>query len=147
MTEDKNLQLKTLLLSFREVHQKTRHILNAAAMEKEITIVQLLIADIIKHSPGIHSQDVAKEMKLAKSTVSGTINRMVTAGFITTTEHPQDKRCHQLYVTECGLKKIRETYDIYLENLSSLLDIGPEKMKTLLSIHDDLLTKIDEVTI
>lgn len=147
MTEEKNLQLKTVLLSFREIHQKTRHILNAAAMEKNITIVQLLIADIIKHSPGINSQDIAKEMRLAKSTVSGTVNRMITANFITTEADLQDKRSHKLYITDLGMKKIRATYDIYLENLASLLDIGPEKIETLLSIHHDLLTKIDEVTL
>ncbi|EAC3180762.1 hypothetical protein KQY60_000915 [Listeria monocytogenes] len=60
-----------------------RNILNEAALTKNITIVQLLVANIIQNKSGISPAKIANEMHLGKSTASGIINCIVKNGFAT----------------------------------------------------------------
>ncbi|WEG73627.1 MarR family winged helix-turn-helix transcriptional regulator [Vagococcus intermedius] len=137
--------LKTILLSFRDIHQETRTILNGAAMKKDITIVQLLVANIIKKNPQSTLNQVAKEMRLGKSTVSGIVSRMVNSGYILKEEDPSDRRNTLLSLSLSGEQKVSETYDIYLKNLLPILEIDPEKLADLLTTHQQILTILDEV--
>lgn len=145
MLQENEDYLKTILLSFRDIHQETRTILNAAAKKKDITIVQLLVANIIKKRPNITLNHLAKEMRLGKSTVSGIVSRMVNSGYIVKEEDPEDRRNTLLTLTLSGKQKVSETYDIYLKNLLPLLEIEPEKLADLLATHQQILTILDEV--
>lgn len=145
MLQENEDYLKTILLSFRDIHQETRTILNAAAKKKDITIVQLLVANIIKKRPNITLNHLAKEMRLGKSTVSGIVSRMVNSGYIVKEEDPKDRRNTLLTLTLSGKQKVSETYDIYLKNLLPLLEIEPEKLADLLATHQQILTILDEV--
>ncbi|QIL45758.1 MarR family transcriptional regulator [Vagococcus coleopterorum] len=137
--------LREVLLSFRDIHQETRGILNTAALEKDITIVQLHVANIIKTHPGITSVEVAKEMRLGKSTISGIISRMIDGGHVLKTPSDQDARSYGLTLTESGKEKVKATYDIYLKYLLPILDVPREDLAQLLTIHQQILTIIDEV--
>lgn len=137
--------LKNVLLSFRDIHRETRGILNNAALEKDITIVQLLLANIIKQQPGISPAAVTKEMRLGKSTISGIITRMSDAGYLNKQADPDDCRSYGLFLTSLGEKKVAETYDIYVNSLVPLLAIPTEELVQLLETHQKILAIIDEV--
>lgn len=137
--------LKNVLLSFRDIHRETRGILNTAALEKNITIVQLLLANIVKQQPGISPAAVTKEMRLGKSTISGIITRMTEAGYLNKQVDPDDCRSYGLFLTSSGEKKVADTYDIYVNSLVPLLAIPKEELDKLLKTHQKILSIIDEV--
>lgn len=144
-TEQDSLFLKEILVSFRDIHHETRSILNHAALKKDITIVQLLLANIVKQQPGISPISVTKEMRLGKSSISGIISRMVESKFLIKELDSNDSRSYKLYLTTLGEQKVAETYDIYVTSLLPLLKIPKEDLIHLLETHHKILTLIDEV--
>ncbi|EDN7353793.1 MarR family transcriptional regulator [Listeria monocytogenes] len=122
-----------------------RNILNEAALTKNITIVQLLVANIIHNKPGISPAKIANEMNLGKSTVSGIINRIVKNGFATKIQSAENRRSYGLHLTQLGKDKVNKTYDISVKHLMPLLDIPKADLDHLLNVHNQILQIIGEV--
>lgn len=138
--------LKEVLLSFRTIHNKTRVVLNSETAKKDITIVQLLLAHIVKDTPGISPNEATKAMFLGKSTISGLVSRMIDSGYLKKEQDPVDSRSYGLYLTDSGQKKVAETYDVYIQTLLPILSLPREELNQLILTHKKIIGIIDEVT-
>ncbi|WP_163653419.1 MarR family winged helix-turn-helix transcriptional regulator [Listeria sp. PSOL-1] len=135
--------VREVILSFREVQRKTHYFLAEEASRREITVMQLLALSTIKKEPHLTLGELAERMKLGKSTVSGIVDRLVKAGFLSRTRNDQNRRTLNLKLTEMGDQKATETYDLFFKRLDPILEIDEKELQNMLKTHHKILTILE----
>lgn len=68
------------------------------------------------HNEGICQEDVVNTLKIRKSEVAKAIKKLIENGYIYKVKNPQNKRIHNLYLTEEGLRIKPEIINILTES-------------------------------
>src|SRR5438105_15735645 len=100
-----------ILDSFVEINKAIYKLLKKEADRAGLTIVQLKALYKISSKPNIHLGDLAEQLRLTNSTVSGVIDRLVHNGLVERIIPPENRRTISLRLTEKGIE--------VLENVSS----------------------------
>ncbi|EDO1141981.1 MarR family transcriptional regulator [Listeria innocua] len=135
--------VKEVIFSFREVQRKTHHVLAEEAANREITTTQLLAIRELQKESDLTLGELAERMKLGKSTVSGIVDRLVKAGFLKRTRNESNRRALSLELTEKGATKATETYHVFFNRLEPILEIGEERLKEMLEMHQEIITILE----
>ncbi|EAD8124671.1 MarR family transcriptional regulator [Listeria monocytogenes] len=139
--------VKEVIFSFREVQRKTHHVLAEEAANREITTTQLLAIRELQKESELTLGELAERMKLGKSTVSGIVDRLVKAGFLKRTRNESNRRALSLELTEKGATKAAtkaaETYHVFFNRLEPILEIGEERLKEMLEMHQEIITILE----
>ncbi|MBC1805417.1 MarR family transcriptional regulator [Listeria cossartiae subsp. cayugensis] len=135
--------VKEVIFSFREVQRKTHHVLAEEAANREITTTQLLAIRELQRESELTLGELAERMKLGKSTVSGIVDRLVKAGFLKRTRNETNRRALSLELTEKGATKAAETYHVFFNRLEPILEIGEERLKEMLEMHQEIITILE----
>lgn len=135
--------MKEVIFSFREVQRKTHHVLAEEAANREITTTQLLAIRELQRESELTLGELAERMKLGKSTVSGIVDRLVKAGFLKRTRNESNRRALSLELTEKGATKAEETYHVFFNRLEPILEIGEERLKEMLEMHQEIITILE----
>jgi DNA-binding MarR family transcriptional regulator len=72
-----------------------------------LPMAQVEILQRLDDEPGLRIGDLARRHRLAANTVSNLVQQMVTAGLVTRTEDPADRRAVALRLTTAGTSSLR----------------------------------------
>lgn len=147
MSGGKNEKIQQIMRSFREVNRVLYQPFREAAEHYDTTAIQMLVLRILARNNGMKLGELADQMQMGNSTMSGVVDRLVKAGLIVRERSKQDRRSLVMRLTEKGRKKEKEIFDensLLLQKLSPLNEIPEKDLHALLRIHKDIARKLQE---
>ncbi|GLH62446.1 MarR family transcriptional regulator [Parageobacillus sp. G301] len=107
-----------------------------------ITEVQLMILYTLLKKENIRLNDLAEKLNLSNSNVSGTVERLVSAGLVARETSKEDRRAVILSLTDKGRQKIKEAFNhesVLLQRLRKIEQtIDTEEILQFLSIQQKM---------
>lgn len=114
----------TIWLLFEGMHDKKK---------SDITFHQYLTLENIRSCPNCSVNDLAKKMKIAQSTASQLVDRLVQAKLVTRVENPENRRAMLINLSEYGEKALKRQREYIERGYYELLTIlNPEDQEKLL---------------
>lgn len=110
--------------------------------EFSVTTPQMICLYVIAKSGGITQRELALEVDLGASTVTGVLDRLETKGFITRTRQAPDRRKVVLHATESGRELTRSAPALLQDKLSQSLQQQSELEQATIALS---LEKIVEM--
>jgi MarR family transcriptional regulator, organic hydroperoxide resistance regulator len=91
-----------IFFQFAKISQLGARTWGQKVSDLNITAVQAMVLRFLYDEDGITSIDLGKKTELDSSTMTGILDRLETAGFITRKDNPDDRRSILIYLTEKG---------------------------------------------
>ncbi|HET7657661.1 MAG TPA: MarR family transcriptional regulator [Bacillales bacterium] len=138
-------QVYQVMRSFREVNRTLHHLLRETADELDTTVVQIMVLKTLGQSPNIGLNELADHLQLGNSTMSGVVERLVSAGLIVRERSSKDRRSLTMRLTEKGEEIKQQAFgedSSLVNNLANLLDIPQEDLDHLLQTHEKIIEKL-----
>lgn len=135
-------KVQEIIYSFRGVNRFFYKQMWQHANELGVTLVQLQILKILADDPNISLQALTKKMSSGKSTISGTVDRLVKADYVKREHSKEDRRAIVLSLTKLGEAKKIEGNELYIKRLSRLNEIEEADIEKLLELHELIKDKI-----
>ncbi|MDD5233619.1 MAG: MarR family transcriptional regulator [Syntrophales bacterium] len=94
--------------------QKLRTYLNAALAAEglRVTYAQAGILFLLKHKSGRSMTELSQFLGTDNSTMTGLVDRLEKAGFVSRNSNPGDRRLSDVYITEQGLNEINRAKSV-----------------------------------
>lgn len=113
---------------------------NESYEERTATILQFTALHILKDQPNIAIGDLAKFLRLSKSSATQLIERLVKAGFVERVSDQEDRRIIRLVITENGEKEFVALKKDFMEKMQRIFSKIPAKdIRELIRIHTNLI--------
>lgn len=90
------------------IRRALRKPLEAEIARGELTVPQVAVMQIVVAQPGVSLKDLAREVSLAHSTVSGIADRLEKKGLIERRRDPADGRIARIYPTAPVMEFVRD---------------------------------------
>jgi len=123
------------------------HLFREEAKEHNITFVQLWVLRVLSRKSHLGLNELSQELLLSNSTMSGVVDRLVTAGLVKRERSEEDRRTIVVKLTEKGMDIQKEAFgenSILTKKLENILDIPKEDIHHLLKIHERILQKLHQ---
>ena len=108
-----------------EVVTRLRRVLRASIRTEypweSLPMAQVELLQRLRDEPGLRLNDLAARHRLANNTVSVLVQQLVTAGLVTRTTRPEDRRAVRLELTESGRQTIGNWQAAHQRRLSGAL--------------------------
>ncbi|MGE8206159.1 MarR family winged helix-turn-helix transcriptional regulator [Heyndrickxia sp. NPDC080065] len=131
-----------VLESFSQINKEIFKLAKEDAENIGLTVVQLKALYQISTKPKIGLSELAENLKLTNSTVSGVIDRLVNSGYVERDNPKHDRRAITLHLTNEGKLKIKqfiESDSKLVKYLNKINQLPEEDIKQLLQIHKEIL--------
>jgi DNA-binding MarR family transcriptional regulator len=119
-----------LIADIMRAQQRLQHLFaydrSDPLFSSQLTISQLKILMLLSAQPGTSGRELAGHMGVSLATLSGMIDRLVTADLVARQEDPKDRRVRRLTLTPTGA-----------ELIGSIITAGAEKQRRLLDRLDE----------
>lgn len=141
-TQEKTQQV---VRSFRKVNRVLYQLLREEADLLDATVVQILVLRVLFQHPNIGLNELAERLQLGNSTMSGVVDRLVSAGLVVRERSQEDRRSLTMRLTSEGEKKQNEAFgddSLLVKRLSKILEIPEEDLEHLLRIHEQIMEKL-----
>ena len=79
---------------------------------------QISVLGLLAYKDGLSQREIAEHLRIKPPTVNVTVQRLEKAGFLYREADEKDQRISRIYLTENGMKKVRENEKILLDGLS-----------------------------
>ncbi|MBM7585133.1 DNA-binding MarR family transcriptional regulator [Bacillus pakistanensis] len=135
-------KIKKVMHSFHEINRGFYSVLNNEIAQLGITVKQLLVLRTLKEEPDISLGELAERLQVGCSTMSGIVDRLVKAGYLFRERSEKDRRSLLIRLTEKGAEKQKECDNIFIEQMSKILDIPDKDLEQLLQLHHLLIEKM-----
>ncbi|MBC1373304.1 MarR family winged helix-turn-helix transcriptional regulator [Listeria booriae] len=135
--------IREVVLSFRSVQRKIHQYLQEEAAKRDITTVQLFALGTLKREPHLTLGELAERVQVNKSTMSGIVDRLVKANYLTRGREEGNRRALNLQLTAEGLAKVDETYDLFFNRLERVLEIETEELEAMLDTHKKMIALLE----
>ncbi|NGZ73819.1 MarR family winged helix-turn-helix transcriptional regulator [Saccharibacillus alkalitolerans] len=145
MNTNKEIELHEIVDSFREVKQLFFQLMSEMSCRFGVTGIQLMTLKALRDRPEIGLGELAENMRLGSSTVSGVIDRLVKAELVIRERPVHNRRALVLKLSPKGKQVLEEADDAYRSYLSGLNDLDPEEVKAMLRAHRKIIKKLEEV--
>jgi DNA-binding MarR family transcriptional regulator len=95
-----------LLFLISKVYQKLITHLQKAFLENgiEATPIQVMLLFFLQKNNGSSLTQISQGLMLENPTITGLIDRLEKLGYVTRSDHPNDRRVYLVYITEKGKK-------------------------------------------
>lgn len=107
-----------------ELHTTTMRWVGGVQEVPDLTLRQLQVLALLRSAPGLSGQDLAEEVGVGTSTMSGIVDRIASKGWIEREPDPTDRRRVLLRPTEEGLRVLvsleapgRQARELLIERL------------------------------
>ncbi|MBW4840495.1 MAG: MarR family transcriptional regulator [Paenibacillaceae bacterium] len=131
--------------SFREVKRAFYQLLSKQAEPFGITGIQFMVLKRIQNNPQIGVTELADQMRMGNSTVSGVIDRLVKAGLVVRARLDSDRRSVALQITDKGMEIYRLTDFEYTRAISTVLETSKKDIDHMLQTHDKIIQSLEKV--
>jgi MarR family transcriptional regulator, organic hydroperoxide resistance regulator len=113
-----------------------------------LTPAQFDVLATLWHGDGITQQELSERLLVTKGNVCGLIDRAEAAGWVERRPDPGDRRVNRLYLTGRGREQLAETAPDHREAVEDALGrLGPDRLRALIDLLDDLDRAIDDRTV
>ncbi|WP_192796733.1 MarR family winged helix-turn-helix transcriptional regulator [Serinicoccus kebangsaanensis] len=117
--------LARLAATEAELHAVAIRFLEPLPMPADLTLRQLQVLTLVRHTPGVSGQDLATLLGVSTPTTSGIVDRVVGKGWVEREQDPLDRRRVMLRLTPDGDQLLADLErptrlgkDLVLERLS-----------------------------
>ncbi|HEX7063990.1 MAG TPA: MarR family transcriptional regulator [Bacillales bacterium] len=142
---EKQERTQQVVRSFRKVNRVMYQLLREEAELLDTTVVQILVLRVLFQNPNIGLNELAERLQLGNSTMSGVVDRLVSAGLIVRERSKEDRRSLTMRLTAEGEDKQNEAFgddSLLVKRLSKILEIPREDLQYLLRIHEQIMEKL-----
>jgi DNA-binding MarR family transcriptional regulator len=101
-THDETPVCYVYLLS--KAYQKGHNLVQSSLKKFGLTNMQYVVLECLWQSEGLTLSETGKQLSIDKATLSGVIDRMTDAGWITKEKDLKDKRAYRLFPSEKSIK-------------------------------------------
>ena len=122
---------------------------NRVAEAYNLTLPQWMALGCIGHAgregagEGLTHSELGQRLMLSKAPITGVVDRLERAGFVTRTTSPSDRRVSRIRTTEVGLQVWREVRDTMRAKSAEHCEcLGAEGREQLLSLLSRLLEQV-----
>jgi DNA-binding MarR family transcriptional regulator len=133
---------REIMYSIFRIQKALYRLIREDATRVGITELQLIILYTLLKKDNIRLNDLAEKLNLSNSTVSGTIDRLVSAELVTREPSKEDRRAVILRLTEKGKAKIAEAFNdesVIIQRMRKLeREIDEADIEKLLSVHREI---------
>lgn len=133
-----------IIHSFRSVQRVFYQVAREEADELESTVIQIMVLSALWKTPHIGLGELADQLQVGNSTMSGIIERLVKQGLVTRERDKNDRRSLTMTLTEQGKKKKAETHEAFMTRFSTFLDISDEDYQHLITLHEQIIEKLEQ---
>ncbi|KXG09369.1 putative HTH-type transcriptional regulator YusO [Anoxybacillus sp. P3H1B] len=131
---------RDLMYSVFRIQKALYRLVREDATRVGITELQLIILYTLFKQENVRLNDLAEKLNMSNSTVSGTVDRLVSADLVMRETSKEDRRAVTLYLTDKGRKKLKEAFNdedsALFRQLKRLTDvISKEELEHLISLH------------
>ncbi len=135
-------QFVSTISQLRKLLETTSHV---SHVEKAWTIMQYSALKFFKNNKDSTVGDLAKYLKISKSSATQLIERLEKTGLVRRTHDQHDRRIVRLTVTAEGLQKITELKKTYLEKMGKIFSNVPDNdLQELIRIHKELIQSLQK---
>lgn len=137
--------LQRVLSSFREVNRVMVQILREEAESLDLTAIQIMVLRMLHTKPDVGLAELAESLQLGNSTMSGVVDRLVSAELVVRERSTADRRTLTMRLTPDGEAKQEEAFgeDSWMsKRLYSLLEISEKDLEHLFKTHNQILEKL-----
>jgi len=130
---------------FKRIQKRFRHRIMQTPELNGITVPQLMLIHVLLDHPGLTLTDLSAKMQLAKSTVSGIVDRLVEQNVVRREIPDENRRITRHYLTEfaekgkCAAMKATGSYaqELLTGATREDIDIVLNGLRTLDRLMDD----------
>ncbi|MBE6183749.1 MarR family winged helix-turn-helix transcriptional regulator [Heyndrickxia ginsengihumi] len=135
-------QTKAVLTSFREMHKLFRKWGLEVISKSDLTMPQFWILQVIQAGVTMPQKTLVEHLQFSKSTLSTSIEGLVSAGLIERSIPENNRREVQLKLTAKGEQQVQQIFEdpsgLFQRMNRALKKLSPEKIESLLSIQEEL---------
>lgn len=141
MKDEERERIHQVIRSVRGLNKALYRLLREEAEIMDSTVMQLLVLRYLDKHPQIGLHELARALQLSNSTMSGVVDRMVSAGEIARERSSQDRRLLVMHLTVEGKEKKEAAFNedsLVMKRLSGLLDLSEEELQQLFVINEKI---------
>jgi len=128
-----------LLNSFSDINKQLYKLAKEDAEQNGLTVVQLKTLYQVSSKPNIGLVELAENLKLTNSTVSGVVDRLVNSGLLDRKIAQKDRRAVTIHLTAEGEQKLQQIVKEDSLLVQQLLDIEQQftelEIQQLIAMH------------
>jgi len=88
---------------------------------------QGLIIRTLMHHDDMKVSDIAKQLDLSNSTVSGIVDRLVERGIVDRKRSEEDRRVVMVSLAQCHRQPLKKHFEVITKRLNKVMDFGSEQ--------------------
>lgn len=141
-----NERIYQVMRSFRRVSRTLSHLLWETADDLHATVVQIMVLRVLDKCPDIGLNELADRLELGNSTMSGVVERLVSADLVERKRSAKDRRSLTMRLTREGKEKKDEAFgedSVLVKKLSKVLEIPSEDLEHLLRTHERIIEQLE----
>lgn len=142
--EDKAFIQKTLSQS-RRFRKITQNLASQVADKYHITYTQMLTLEILNNHPDMDLKELADNLHLAKSSVSGIVERLLTTALIAKHKQLADQRKLVIYLTPTGQTLATRIHDEFYACLAPILNLSKTELQQFSHLNEKIIHNLEEV--
>lgn len=142
---DQKQRMHEIVESFREVKRAFYQLLSKQAEPFGITGIQFMALKRIQNNPQIGVTELADQMRMGNSTVSGVIDRLVKAGLVVRARLDSDRRSVALQITDKGMEVYQLTDLEYTKSITTVLETSGRDIDHMLQTHHKIIESLEKV--
>lgn len=132
MTKDKECISEQLQDLLKQISMALSFTFSKVLEDSALTFHQVYIIKVISRKKSVNLTSLCKELKLSKSSMSLTINKLVEGGYVLRHENPEDRRNRNLALTEKGEEVLNRTIEKSREAFNRLTyNLTPEELENI----------------
>ena len=144
--EDKNIMLEGRILM--DYHREIE--MHAETLDSRfgVPLTHIYILEILYCHPEnqLTPAELADEIHMTRSTMTGNLDSMQHKGLIKRKSHPSDRRMTLITITEQGVEFLKKTIPVkFSDMLKVMKTLTPDERKTMVNVYRKLLTTIKEI--
>ncbi|MER6951216.1 MarR family transcriptional regulator [Nonomuraea sp. NPDC000554] len=111
-----------------------------------LTMRQLKVVMLLSLNGSASGQDLAQDLGVGLGTVTGIVDRLVTAGLVSRHEDPHDRRVRRVELTGAGAKLVEEIQDAGLQQYRRIVaHLDTETLRALELVTRRIRAVADEL--
>jgi DNA-binding MarR family transcriptional regulator len=118
-----------------------------AWLRVDLTMPQLKTLIYVTKNSGATSGQVAANLGVGLSTITGIVDRLAEQNLVTRREDPRDRRITRVLATQSGISLVEELLQYRNEVMNAILaQLDPDQLKTVETAFQYLLDAIDKLS-
>lgn len=142
--KDKVYIQKTLSQS-RRFRKVTQNLASQVADKYDITYTQMLTLEILNNHPEMDLKELAHNLHLSKSSVSGIVERLLATALVSKHKQLADQRKLVIYLTSEGQALAIQIHDEFYDCLAPILELSKTERQQFMELNEKIIDNLEEV--